>query len=85
LASRPQLVDDGVEEVPQVGDQLAARHQAEVERVEVALHGDVEPLPVEDRRHRVVVQHLRPGGVERLAGPGTLEITTFTGGMKRRR
>src|SRR5687768_12620082 len=51
-----EVVDDGVDEVPQVGHEIATRDEAEVERVEVALHGDVEPLPVDDRRHRVVVQ-----------------------------
>src|SRR3954462_5689979 len=65
-----EVVDDGIQHVPEVGDELAAGHQPEVERVEIALDGDVQTLTVDDRRHRVVVQQLAPGGVERLAGAG---------------
>ena len=66
--------------------QLAAGDEPEVERVEVALHGDVEALAVDDRRHRVVVQQL--GARRRRAaarGPGTFEITRFTGEREPRR
>src|SRR5436190_14411299 len=65
-----EVVEDGIQHVPQVGDELTTCHQSEVERVEIALDSDVQTLTVDDRRHRVVVQQLAPGGVERLARAG---------------
>ncbi len=56
--------------MPEVGDQLTVRDQADVEAVLVAVHGDVEPDAVGDRRHRDVRVELRAGEVQRLARSG---------------
>src|SRR3954449_3291460 len=55
LSELDEVVDARIQHVPQVGNTLAAGDEPEVERVEIARHGDVEALPVDDRRHRVVV------------------------------
>ena len=49
---------------------IATADETEVEGAEVALHGDVEPLAVDHRRHRVVVLQLGARGVEGLARTG---------------
>src|SRR5438477_7010906 len=47
LGQQIDLADDLVHEVGYVRHELAARHETEVERVEIALHGDVQTLPVD--------------------------------------
>src|SRR4051812_28818929 len=83
LPEGDEVVDDEVDHVPQIGHELAARHQAEVEGVQIALHGDVEPLPVDDGRHRVVVQQPGPGRVERLARSGDVRDDQVHRGERR--
>ena len=41
-----QLVD--------IGDQFSARYESKIQPTQVALNGDVQPLPVGDDGHRVV-------------------------------
>ena len=64
------LVEVQVDHVPQVGDQLAAGDEAELELVEVAVHRDVEAHALGDRRHRDVRAHLGAVEVQRLARAG---------------
>src|SRR5674476_709202 len=56
----------------EVRHQLAARDQPEVEAAAIAHHRDVQPLPVDQSRHRVVVQHLGAGEIERYFRPGNV-------------
>ena len=50
-----------VNEVPgqlvDIGDQFSARYESEMQPTQVALNGDVQPLPVGDDGHRVVGGH----------------------------
>ena len=64
------LGEDVAEEHVDVREQFRARDQTPVEAVEIALHGDVESLALDDRRDRVVVLEPRAGGVERRARTG---------------
>ena len=72
VGALPQLVErraQAIGDLPRVGDELAAGHDAEVELVHVADHGDVEPGTVVDGAHRVVRDHARSGGVQRERRP----------------
>ncbi len=66
LEQARHLVDVEVDEIPQVGHQIAVGHEPEVEVVLVAVHRDVESDTVRDGRHRDVVVELGAGEVERL-------------------
>ncbi len=69
MSSR-ERVGDGRGEVVDVGDELAARDEPEVDVVEVRDHGDVEPAVVEDRAERVERDEAaRPRGRAGTAGP----------------
>jgi hypothetical protein len=48
-----------------VGDELAAADEPEVQPAEVAHHRDVQPLTVGDHRDRVVRQHLDAARIDR--------------------
>src|SRR5207245_5337680 len=51
--------------VPDVGDALPTHHEADVDVVEIADHGDVQPRPLHDRAHREQRHELGAGEVER--------------------
>ena len=67
IGEHGDLGDVEVDHVPEIGDQLAAGDQPELELVEVAVHRDVEAHALGDRRHRDVRAHPRALHVERLA------------------
>ena len=68
--SSARRTGERVGEAPQLGHDLAARHEPDVDRVEVAHHGDVETGTVEDRAHRVQPDESRAGDVQRERRPG---------------
>ena len=57
-------------DVPHVGDELVADHEAEVDRVAVAHDGDVHPRPLHHRAHRIGRLELGAGEVEREGRAG---------------
>ena len=61
-------------------DDVGADDEAEIELVAIALHGDVERLPVRRDRHREDVQQLGAGCVERLPRPRTLDTVMLAAG-----
>ena len=54
---------------PKVGDEIAARDEAEVEVGVIALHSDVQTLTISQRGHRIEVPELGTGHVQRIARP----------------
>jgi hypothetical protein len=52
------------------GDQFSARYESEMQPTQVALNGDVQPLPVGDDGHRVVGGHFGAPEIHLLIRPG---------------
>ena len=57
---------DAVGEVPHVGEEFVADHEAEVDRVAIAHHRDVQPGALHDRAHGVGGLELGAGRLDRV-------------------
>ena len=63
-----------------MGNDVGAGDEAEIELVAVALHGDVERDPVGRDRHREDVQQFAPAAYSVCRGPGTLDTVMLADG-----
>src|SRR6476620_3867464 len=69
-----QLVD--------IGDQFSARYESKIQPTQVALNGDVQPLPVGDDGHRVGGGRFGALEIPAYSARGRFEITKLNGEMR---